>query len=184
MFLFGGKKEQPISDQLEIDLIMSVCRAVDKTTLKMLEIKLEEKPKVDQHATVQWQGKTKISRPSDCRYVSGVVIPREEQNDNGMVIFYIPDSIAELISGALGAGHKEEAINQSCAEFLKGTVEYFKNHLVKLGYEELKVSEPLTLGKDSLIDYHRSSKYQLIFYRKGEKFVQIDLGIGPLQKVQ
>jgi len=184
MFLFGGKKEQPISDQLEIDLIMSVRRAVDKTASRMLEIKLEEKPKIDQHATVQWQGKTKISRPSDCSYISGVVIPREDQIDNGLVVFYIPESIGELISGALGGGHKEEGINESCAKFLKETVEYFKNHLVKLGYEELKIPEPLTLGKDALVDYSRSSKYQLIFYYKGEKFIQVDLGIGPLKKIQ
>ena len=188
MFLFGKKEEEPISGQLEIDLIISVRKAIDKTVAKMFEIKLEEKPKIEQHPTIQWEGKFKVSKPSDCVFCSTITIERENHDDNGIVVLFIPESIAEIIAGGLGISLKqgEEGVMKGCGQFLEAVVEYFTKHLVKLGYEELKFSEPYNFSHkvDQLFDYHRSKKYVLTFSHKGEKFVQVEMGIGPLRKNQ
>ncbi len=185
MFFFG-KKEEPISGQLEIDLILSARKAVCKTVLKLLEVKLEEKPNIKQRPTVQWQGKMKLSKPSGYTYAAGVVIPRAHAIDNGMIVFFISENIAELFAGSLGIrpGAEGQGLVQSCEKFFEQAVGYFRESLVKLGYEELKIPEPESfLEREALLDYFRSTKYVITFYQKGERFLQIEMGIGPLQKI-
>lgn len=185
MSLFS-KKEQPVSGQLEIDLILSAQKAIYKSALKILEIKLEDKPKIAQHPCVQWQGKLKVLRPSGCTHIAGVIIQRPDPIDNGMILLFASESIAELIAGSLGirAGADGQGLFQACEKFSKQVIEFFRESLQKLGYEDLNIPEPESfVQKDFLVDYFRSTKYSLTFTHKEERFLHLDLGVGPLKKM-
>lgn len=184
MFFFGKRfKEEPISGQLEIDLIMSAKKAIEKVTLKMFEFKLDENPKVEQKYTVMWDDQMRLLKPSDCTFVSLIILERQKKEDNGMFAFYIPDSIATTI-GAMKGKKTEEAIMEVCGEYLSAVVEQFKSYLNRLGYESVKVGDPINFAYkvSGLFPYFRSVKYSIIFNRKKEKFVQAEVGIGPLKK--
>jgi hypothetical protein len=185
MSLFG-KKEHPISGQLEIDLILSAQKAVYKAALKILEIRLEDKPKIAQHPCVQWQGKMKVTRPSGCTHVAGVIIERPDPIDNGFILFFTSENTAEMIAGSLGIrpGADGQGLYQACEIFLKQVIEFFRESLQKLGYEDLALPEPQSFPqKDFLVDYFRISRYCLTFTHKDERFLNVDLGIGPLKKI-
>ncbi|MDP8264635.1 MAG: hypothetical protein P9M12_04030 [Candidatus Aceula lacicola] len=186
MFLFGKKEEEGISGQLEIDLIMSARKAIERTARKRTNVELKEKPKIEQKPAVKWQGKMKVLRPADCVYVSAIAIERGDPKDNGIAILFIPESVAEFIARASDVPSSEEydGVMRACGEFLNEMLERFKSYLVKLGYEELSFSEPHNFSSrvDQLFDYSRSTKFEITFFRNKEKFVQLELGIGPLKK--
>ena len=186
MFLFGKKEEEGISGQLEIDLIMSARKAIVKTAEKKINVKLEEKPKIEQKPVVMWQGKMKVMRPTDCVYVSAITIERGNPKDNGIAILFIPEEVAEFIATASGVPFSEgyDGVMRACGEFLNEMLERFRNYLMKLGYEELKFSQPQNFSStvNQLFDYTRLTKFEITFSRKKEKFVQLELGIGPLKK--
>ncbi len=178
--------EEPISGQLEIDLIMSARKAVEKVVKTKLEISLDGKPVIEQKPVVHWQGKMKILRPSDCVFVSAIVIDREKTEEKGIAVLFIPDTIAETIAGSMGVPRSEgiDGVMRGCGEFLNEVAERFKHYLDKLEYEEIKFSEPVNFSSQpsKLFEYDRSMKFELTFFKKEEKFVQLEVGIGPLKK--
>ena len=187
MFLFGKKEDdEGISGQLEIDLIMSARKAIEKTAEKKINVKLVDKPKILQKSIVMWQNKMKVMRPADCVYVSAIVIETGDPKNNGIAILFIPEAVAEFIATASGVPFSEgyDGVMRACGEFLNEVLERFKKYLLKLEYEALNFSEPQNFSSrvDQLFDYRRPSKFEMTFFRKGEKFVQLELGIGRLKK--
>jgi len=186
MFFFGKKEEEGISGQLEIDLIMSVRKAVEKTASKKINVKLTEKPVIKQKPTVMWQNKMKVMRPADCVFSSAIIIERGNPKDNGIAVLFIPESVAEFIATASGVSFSEgyDGVMRACGEFLNEMLKRFGTYMTNLGYEELKLSQPHNFSArvDQLFDYNRLTKFEMTFLRNSEKFVQLELGIGPLKK--
>jgi hypothetical protein len=184
--LFSKPKEEEVSGQLEIDLIMSMVKAVNKTVLQKFEISFKEKPKIDKKTVVTWQGKMKIVKPSDCVFISVIVIQRPKVKDNGIFVLYLPESIAETIAVRFGAKRADGEVGllKACGDFLIEVTNYFKEYMLKLGYEDLKFSSPMnfTSKVDQLFDFYQSTKFQVTFVHEGEKFLEFDVGIGPLKK--
>jgi hypothetical protein len=57
--------------------------------------------------------------------------------------------------------------------------------MLKLGYEELRFSETTNFSSNvnQLFDYYQSTKFQITFMKDNEKFVEFEVGIGPIKKV-
>ena len=184
---FSKPKEEEVSGQLEIDLIMSMVKAVQKVVFQKFEENFKEKPKIDKKMVVQWQGKMKILKPSDCVYTSVIMIERPKAKDNGIIILYIPEMIAESIALACGAVRSEglEGLLRGCGIFLSDVAGAFKTYMLKLGYEELRFSETTNFSSNvnQLFDYYQSTKFQITFMKDNEKFVEFEVGIGPIKKV-
>ncbi len=184
---FSKPKPEEVSGQLEIDLIMSMVKAVNKVVLQKFEISFKEKPKIDKKMVVQWQGKMKIVKPSDCVFISVTVIERPQAKDNGIVVLYIPESIAETIAVVFGAKRSDgvEGLLKACGSFLTEVADCFKAYMTKLGYEDLKFSAPMnfTLKVDQLFDFYQATRFQITFSHEGEKFLEFDVGTGPLKKI-
>ena len=183
---FSKPKEAEVSGQLEIDMIMSMVKAVNKIVLSKVEISFKEKPKIDKKPILTWQGKMKIVKPSDCVFVSAIVIQQPKAKDNGIFVLYLPESIGEMIALRYGAkpSEGESALLKACGDFLSETVSYFKDYMLKLGYEGLQFSSPMnfTSKVDQLFDFYQSTKFQITFQHQEEKFFEFDVGIGPLKK--
>ncbi|MDD3375074.1 MAG: hypothetical protein PHY73_05060 [Candidatus Omnitrophica bacterium] len=186
MFLFGKKDDEGISGQLEIDLIMSARKAIERTAEKKINVKLVDKPKILQKPVVMWQNKMKVCRPTDCVYVSAIVIETGDPKNKGIAILFIPEEVAEFIATASGVPFSEgyDGVMRACGEFLNDVLERFKGYLQKLGYQELNFSQPQNFSSrvDQLFDYNRLSKFEMTFFRNKSKFVQLELGIGSLKK--
>lgn len=185
--LFSKPKEEEVSGQLEIDLIMSMVKAVQKVVLQRFEENFKDKPKIEKKMVVQWQGKMKILKPADCVYTSVILIERPKIKDNGIIILYIPEMIAESIALACGAVRSEglEGLLRGCGVFLGDVATAFKNYMLKLGYEELRFSETINFSSNvnQLFDYYQSTKFQITFIKDSEKFVEFEVGIGPIKKI-
>lgn len=183
---FSKPKEEEVSGQLEIDLIMSMVKAVQKVVLQKFEENFKEKPKIEKKMVVQWQGKMKITRPADCVYTSVILIERPKAKDNGIIILYIPEMIAESVALACGAMRSEgmEGLLRGCGVFLSDVASMFQSYMNKLGYEELKFSQTTNFASNpnQLFDYYQSTKFQITFIKDDEKFVEFDVGIGPIKK--
>jgi len=184
---FSKPKEEEVSGQLEIDLIMSMVKAVSKISLQKFEMTLKEKPKIDKKMVVQWQGKMKVLKPADCVYVSAMLIQRQKVKDNGIFVLYLPESIAEMIamSAHVKRSDGEEGLLKACGDFLVEIGYHFKAHMLKLGYEDLQFSAPVnfTSKVDQLFDFYQLTKFQITFFRDGEKFLEFDVGTGPIKKI-
>jgi len=184
---FSKPKEEEVSGQLEIDLIMSMVKAVNKVSLQKFELSLKEKPKIEKKMVVQWQGKMKVLRPTDCVYISVMMIQRPKAKDNGIFVLYLPESIAEMIgiSAHVTRGDGEEGLLKACGEFLIEIGNYFKAYMLKLGYEDLQFSPPVnfTSKVDQLFDFYQTTKFQITFFRDEEKFLEFDVGMGPIKRI-
>jgi len=184
---FSKSKEEEVSGQLEIDLIMSMVKAVNKVSLQKFELSLKEKPKIEKKMVVQWQGKMKVLRPADCVYVSVMMIQRPKAKDNGIFVLYLPESIAEMLASSAHVKRSdgEEGVLKACGDFLIEIANYFKMYMLKLGYEDLNFSTPanFTSKVDQLFDFYQLTKFQITFFKDEEKFLEFDVGMGPTRKV-
>jgi len=184
---FSKPKQEEVSGQLEIDLIMSMVKAVNKISLQKFEVSFKEKPKIDKKMVVQWQGKMKVLRPVDCVFVSVVLIQRPKAKDNGIFVLYLPESIGEMIAIAFGIKRAdgEEGLLKACGDFLTEIANQFKANMLKLGYEDLQFSLPMnfTSRVDQLFDFYQATKFQITFLNDGEKFLEFDVGTGPIKKI-
>lgn len=183
---FSKPKEEEVSGQLEIDLIMSMVKAVNKVALQKFELTFKEKPKIDRKAVVQWQGKMKIVKPTDCVFISTIMIQRPKAKDNGIFVLYLPEATGEMIAIASGAKRSdgEMGLLKACGDFLTEVANCFKMYMLKLGYEDLLFSLPtsFTSKSDQLFDFYQPTKFQITFLKDDEKFLEFDVGMGPIKK--
>lgn len=180
------------SNQVEIDIIMSIKKAVDKAVETVMHFSFNEKPVIERKQVIDWQGRMRIVKPPDCAFVSLITLRRQKAriwhfSVHGFIVIYIPEDTAYTILRCYGivGEMKESDVRDGCGEFLNNIAGLFKRTMVSLGYEELEISTPHNFGfhVDELIDYRENFKFEVIFNHEEKKFLHIDIALSQIRKV-
>lgn len=180
-----------VRNQADIDLILCVRRAVERTLSTMCHISLVEKPTIELKPVVKWMGKMRVIKPLDCAFVSVITFrhgaaKRKIYEVNGFIVLYIPETTADELIKALGLSgtFDEDDIKDACGEFLNIMAGSFKLELVKVGYEELEISPPFNFGfkVDELFDYYQDYKFDLTFFKEGKTYLHVDIALDKIVK--
>lgn len=178
-----------VSNQRDIDIIMSARKAVVSTISAMCHLELQEKPKIESSPVIQWQGKMRVLKPLDCVFVSVITyrhdaLKLKKFECNGIVILYVPEDTAVTMLRSFGfVGIPEvEDILDGCGEFLNVMAGTLKTELIKRGYDDFNLSSPHTFGSqiDELFDFYGKEKFELTFTVEGSLFLQLDVGFNRL----
>ena len=178
-----------VTNQRDIDILISARKAVQDTFSTMCHIDLTEKPTISTKPVIQWQGKMRVLKPLDCVFVSVITfrhdtVKLKHFEVSGIVILYVPEDTASAFVRAFGLSGtpEEDDIRDCCGEFLNVMAGSLKTELVKKGYDNFDLSTPHSFGAkvDELFDYYGNEKFELVFTIEGKLFLQLDVAFNRM----
>lgn len=173
--------------EIEQDIIYCAQKCVQSACQIMCKIALDPKREVSRQQFVVFQNQIRILKPADCAFTSVIEFlgthsrKGQRYKIQGLMAIYFPEPSTDTLLRGMGITGKfdETDIMDGCGEILNVIAGQFKVEMANKGYEELMISTPFNFNFqiDELFNYHKTEKFELIYFFEGNKLIYVDVGV-------